>query len=117
MGLTDSGPREHAERRVLVAGGSGSHPCVVSAFRHEQHQRSVVVATTRAPSDAEFIKVTLAVHGIAAAVSASSVVFPSIDFVEGSCVSVGASDADAARRVLNDLGLARDELDTPADEP
>jgi hypothetical protein len=83
---------------------------IVSAFRHEQDQRSVVVATTRASTDAEFIKVTLAVHGIAAAVSAWSAVFPSIDFVEGARVSVRASDAEAARRVLNDLGLARDEL-------
>jgi hypothetical protein len=86
------------------------------SFRHEQHQQSVVVATTRAPADAEFIKVTLAVHGIAAAVSAWSV-FPSVDFVQGSRVTVGASDADAARRVLDDLGLARHELDEPDDEP
>jgi hypothetical protein len=34
----------------------------------------VVVATTRAPSDAGSIKVTLAVHGIAAAVSALSAI-------------------------------------------
>jgi hypothetical protein len=85
----------------------------VSAFRHEQDQHSVVVATTRAPADAEFIKVTFAIHCIAAAVSAWSLVYPSIDFVEGARVSVLASDAEAARRVLDDLGLARDELDEP----
>jgi hypothetical protein len=37
--------------------------------------------------------------------------------VQGSRVTVGASDADAARRVLDDLGLARHELDEPDDEP
>jgi hypothetical protein len=89
----------------------------VSAFRHEQDQRSVVVASTRAAADAEFIKVTLAIHGIAASVSAWSVVYPSIDFVEGARVSVLASDAEAARRVLGDLGLARDELEEPEPLP
>ena len=90
----------------------------MSAFRHEQQQRSVVIATTRAPADAEFIKVTLAIHGITAAVSASSVVFPSIDFVEGARVSVAAADAESARRVVNDLGLARNDLDEqPEAEP
>ncbi len=81
------------------------------AFRYEQEQRSVVVASARASADAEFIKLTLAVHGITASVSAASIVFPSIDFVEGSCVSVAAGDAEHARSVLDQLGLARDELD------
>ena len=87
------------------------------AFRHEQSQQSVVVATTRAPADAEFIKVTLAVHGITAAVSAMSVVFPSVDHVQGARVSVRGSDAEAARRLLDDLGLARDEVAQPEEEP
>jgi hypothetical protein len=81
------------------------------AFRHEQEQRSVVVASARAAGDAEFIKLTLAVHGISASVSAASIVFPSIDFVEGSCVSVAAADAEQAHSVLDQLGLDRDELD------
>jgi hypothetical protein len=93
----------------------------VSGFRHEQQQRSVVIATTRSPADAEFIKVSLAINGITAAVSAASIVFPSIDFVEGARVSVAAADAEAARRILGDLGLARDELsegpDRAGDEP
>src|SRR5689334_8908373 len=80
------------------------------AFRYEQEQRSVVVASARAGADAEFIRLTLAVHGITASVSAASIVFPSIDFVEGSCVAVAASDAERAREILGQLGIGRDEL-------
>jgi hypothetical protein len=89
------------------------------AFRHEQEQRSVVVASARSGADAEFIKLTLAVHGITASVAAASIVFPSIDFVEGSCVSVAASQVEQARDVLDQLGLAQDELDVAGsvDEP
>ena len=83
------------------------------AFRFQQQQRSVVVASARASADAEFIKLTLAVHGITASVSAASIVFPSIDFVEGAYVFVRPDDAERAREVLDQLGLARDELDLP----
>ena len=86
---------------------------LVGGFRHEQQQRSVVVASAHATADAEFIRMTLAVNGITAVVSAASIVFPSIDFVEGACVSVAASDAERARRVLADLNLEKNELDVP----
>ena len=85
----------------------------MGGFRHEQQQASVVIASTRAEADAEFIRMTLAVNGVTAYVASASVVFPSIDFVEGACVSVAAADAERARTVLNDLSLAKNELDVP----
>jgi hypothetical protein len=86
------------------------------AFRQEQHRRSVVVASARATADAEFIKLTLAVHGITATVSAASIVFPSIDFVEGAFVFVSDGEAEHAREVLAALGLSREELEPPEPE-
>lgn len=83
----------------------------MSVYRQDQ-QQNVVVATAPSPSEAEFIKITLAVHGFDAVVSAPSPIYPSVDFVQGSNVSVRSSDADAARALLEQLGLIGDE-DTP----
>jgi len=81
----------------------------MSVYRHDQAD-SVVVASAPTPSEAEFIKITLAVHGITAVVSAAaSSIYPSIDFVQGSRVSVQTSDAEAARALLSKLGLTGDD--------
>ncbi|MEX2275491.1 MAG: hypothetical protein WEA10_08045 [Actinomycetota bacterium] len=90
----------------------------MSGYRHEQGQ-NVVVASAPTPSEAEFIKITLAVHGIDAVVSAASSIYPAIDFVQGSTVSVQASDAERARALLSQLGLTGDDpdVDDPSQPP
>lgn len=79
------------------------------SIEREHEKRGVVVARAPTSSEAEFVKVTLAIHGFQGAVSAASVVFPSVDFVEGFQVSVRPEDADAARQVLRALGLTGDD--------
>jgi hypothetical protein len=75
----------------------------VSWYQREQERRVVVAEVTNA-ADADFLKISLAVHGIDAAVSASSVI-PSVDFVQGLRVTVRLSDEDAARAILGGLGV------------
>lgn len=75
----------------------------MSAYRYEQER--VVVAITKTAADAELIKITLAAHGYEAFVSAASVVYPSIDFVEGMRVQVPTSDEAAVRALLEKLRL------------
>ncbi len=74
-----------------------------------------MVAEVRSASDADFLKLTLAVHGIDALVSAPSV-FPSVDFVQGLTVSVRASDEEAARGIVRSLSLATDGPGEPPDD-
>jgi hypothetical protein len=83
----------------------------MSTYRSQFEQRTTVVAKAATSSDADFVKVTLAAHGFQAAVSARSVVFPSVDFVEGFDVSVRSEDAEAARGILTALGLTGDDVD------
>lgn len=77
----------------------------MSAYRYEQER--VVVALTKTAADADLIKITLVAHGFEAWVSNASVVFPSVDFVEGRRVQVLASDEAAVRALLAKL-----EIDT-----
>ena len=81
----------------------------MSTYRSQFEQRTAVVAKAATASDAEFVKVTLAIHGFQAAVSAASVVFPSVDFVQGFHVSVSSDDEEAAGRILRALGLTGDD--------
>lgn len=74
----------------------------MSWYQREQEQRVVVAEVTNA-AEADFLRISLAVHGIDAAVSAASVV-PSVDFVQGLRITVRRSDEDAARAILGGLG-------------
>jgi hypothetical protein len=76
----------------------------VSWYERRQERR-VVVAEVRTAQDADLIRLTLAINGIDAAVSPSSV-FPSVDFVQGLRVSVSASDEEAAAGIVRGLRLA-----------
>jgi hypothetical protein len=81
------------------------------SWYERQQERRVVVAEVRTAQDADLIRLTLAINGIDAAVSPSSV-FPSVDFVQGLRVSVRASDEEAARAIVSGLPLAAsDERD------
>ena len=74
----------------------------MTEFQQEQ-QQTVVVATFHSSTEAELVRLTLAANGIQALVSASASQYPSIDFVEGVNVMVGAADAEAARNILKKL--------------
>ena len=63
-----------------------------------------MVASVPTSSEADFLRISLAVRGIEAMVSPASV-YPSIDFVEGRRITVRASDEDGAREILGLLGV------------
>ena len=63
-----------------------------------------MVASVPTSSEADFLRISLAVRGIEAMVSPASV-YPSIDFVEGLRITVRASDEDGAREILGLLGV------------
>ncbi len=63
-----------------------------------------MVASVPTSSEADFLRISLAVRGIEAMVSAASV-YPSVDFVQGLRITVRASDADEAREILGSLGV------------
>lgn len=69
----------------------------------QERTETVVVATAPTTSEAELIKITLAVHGFEAAVSPGSSVYPSIDFAQGVDVLVAAEDQEGARELLRSL--------------
>jgi len=71
-----------------------------------------VVASVPTSSEADFLRISLAVRGIEAMVSPASV-YPSIDFVEGLRITVRASDQDGAREILGLLGVDPVEPEEP----
>jgi len=71
-----------------------------------------VVASVPTSSEADFLRISLAVRGIEAMVSPTSV-YPSIDFVEGLRITVRASDEDGAREILGLLGVDPVEPEEP----
>jgi len=71
-----------------------------------------VVASVPTSSEADFLRISLAVRGIEAMVSPASV-YPSIDFVEGLRITVRASDEDGAREILGLLGVDPVEPEEP----
>ena len=73
----------------------------------------MVVASVPTSSEADFLRISLAVRGIEAMVSAASV-YPSVDFVEGLRITVRASDEDDAREILGLLGVDGTEPEEPS---
>ena len=71
-----------------------------------------MVASVPTSSEADFLRISLAVRGIEAMVSPASV-YPSIDFGEGLPIKVRASDEDAAREILGLLGVDPVEPEEP----
>ena len=71
-----------------------------------------MVASVPTSSEADFLRISLAVRGIEAMVSPTSV-YPSIDFVEGLRITVRASDEDGAREILGLLGVDPVEPEEP----
>ncbi len=71
-----------------------------------------MVASVPTSSEADFLRISLAVRGIEAMVSPASV-YPSIDFVEGLRITVRASDEDGAREILGLLGVDPVEPEEP----
>ena len=71
-----------------------------------------MVASVPTSSEADFLRISLAVRGIEAMVSPASV-YPSVDFVEGLRITVRASDESDAREILGLLGVD----DSAPDEP
>ena len=71
-----------------------------------------MVASVPTSSEADFLRISLAVRGIEAMVSPASV-YPSVDFVEGLRITVRASDEDDAREILGSLGVDTDPLEDP----
>lgn len=73
-----------------------------------------MVASVPTSSEADFLRISLAVRGIEAMVSPSSV-YPSIDFVEGLRITVRGSDADAAGEILGllDVDVSEPDEETP----
>jgi len=74
------------------------------SWQQREQERRVVVASVPTSSEADFLRISLAVRGIEAMVSPASV-YPSIDFVEGLRITVRASDEDGAREILGLLGV------------
>ena len=72
-----------------------------------------MVASVPTTSEADFLRISLAVRGIEAMVSTASV-YPSVDFVEGLRITVRASDEDDAREILGLLGVDDDRPEEPA---
>ena len=71
-----------------------------------------MVASVPTSSEADFLRISLAVRGIEAMVSPASV-YPSIDFVEGLRITVRASDEYGAREILGLLGVDPVEPEEP----
>ncbi len=71
-----------------------------------------MVASVPTTSEADFLRISLAVRGIEAMVSPASV-YPSVDFVEGLRITVRASDEDDAREILGLLGVDHPEPGEP----
>jgi hypothetical protein len=71
-------------------------------WHQREQERRVVVASVPTSSEADFLRISLAVRGIEAMVSPASV-YPSVDFVEGLRITVRASDEDAAREIIGML--------------
>jgi hypothetical protein len=82
------------------------------SWQQREQERRVVVASVPTTSEADFLRISLAVRGIEAMVSPASV-YPSVDFVEGLRITVRASDEDAAREILGLLGVGDDEPEEP----
>ena len=74
------------------------------SWQQREQERRVVVASVPTSSEADFLRISLAVRGIEAMVSPASV-YPSVDFVEGLRITVRASDEDDAREILGLLGV------------
>jgi hypothetical protein len=69
------------------------------SWHQREQERRVVVASVPTSSEADLLRISLAVNGIEAMVTPASV-YPSVDFVEGLRITVRASDEDAAREIL-----------------
>jgi len=82
------------------------------SWQQREQERRVVVASVPTSSEADFLRISLAVRGIEAMVSPTSV-YPSIDFVEGLRITVRASDEDGAREILGLLGVDPVEPEEP----
>jgi len=82
------------------------------SWQQREQERRVVVASVPTSSEADFLRISLAVRGIEAMVSSVSV-YPSIDFVEGLRITVRASDEDGAREILGLLGVDPVEPEEP----
>jgi hypothetical protein len=85
----------------------------VSWYERQQEGR-VVIAEVRTAQEADLVRLTLAINGIDAVVSPSSV-FPSVDFVQGLRVTVRASDEEAALVIVQGLALDDDGNQPEAD--
>ena len=72
-----------------------------------------MVASVPTSSEADFLRISLAVRGIEAMVSPASV-YPSVDFVQGLRITVRASDEDDAREILGLLGVDPVEPEEPS---
>jgi uncharacterized protein YbjT (DUF2867 family) len=87
------------------------------SWYERQQERRVVVAEVRTAQDADLVRLTLAINGIDAVVSPSSV-FPSVDFVQGLRITVRASDEQAALGLVHGLTLSGPRDDEPEpDQP
>ena len=82
------------------------------SWQQREQERRVVVASMPTSSEADFLRISLAVRGIESMVSPASV-YPSVDFVEGLRITVRASDEDAAREILGLLGVDDAEPEEP----
>jgi hypothetical protein len=82
------------------------------SWQQREQERRVVVASVPTSSEADFLRISLAVRGIEAMVSPASV-YPSIDFVEGMRITVRATDEDGAREILGLLGVDPVEPEQP----
>jgi len=82
------------------------------SWQQREQERRVVVASVPTSSEADFLRISLAVRGIEAMVSPASV-YPSIDFVEGLRITVRASDEDGAREIMGLLGVDPVEPEEP----
>jgi hypothetical protein len=81
------------------------------SIHRRQQDGSIVVAAFATFASAELIQVTLAANGYRAVVRARSVVYPSIDAVEGADVSVAESDAEEVLKLLQALQMPEDALE------
>jgi hypothetical protein len=83
------------------------------SWQQREQERRVVVASVPTSSEADFLRISLAVRGIEAMVSPASV-YPSVDFVQGLRITVRASDEADAREILGLLGVDDDEPEEPS---